>query len=73
MSINNSIKVLENIKQGFKTTVSWKKYKSEIRTEPKTNNLNYMSDPTLNKIYSLFVLSFKNGDGDPTRNYFGEH
>ena len=29
-----------------------------------------MIDPTLSNINRLFVLSFKNGDGDPTRNSF---
>ena len=30
--INDNNKFLENIKQGFKTTNSWNKYRSEIRT-----------------------------------------
>ena len=30
LSINNNIKFLENVKQGFKITISWKKYRSEI-------------------------------------------
>ena len=41
LSINDNIKFLENIKQGFKRTISWKKYRSEITTEPKNNNLDY--------------------------------
>ena len=32
-----------------------------------------MIDPTFRNINSLFVLSFKNGDDDPTRNSFDEH
>ena len=30
LSINGNIKFLENIKQGFKRTISWNKYRSEI-------------------------------------------
>ena len=30
LSINDNIKFLENIKQGFKRTISWNKYRSEI-------------------------------------------
>ena len=30
--------------------------------QAKTNNLNYMIDPTFSKVNSLFVLSFKNED-----------
>ena len=33
LSINNNIKFLENIKQGFKRTISWSKYRSEITTQ----------------------------------------
>ena len=36
LSINNNIKLLENIKQGFKRTISWNKYRSDIKTQPKT-------------------------------------
>ena len=32
LSINDNVKFLENIKQGFKRTISWNKYRSEIRT-----------------------------------------
>ena len=42
LSINNGITFLENIKQGFKSTISWNKYRSKITGQPKNNNLNYM-------------------------------
>ena len=32
LSINDNIKFLENIKQGFKRTTSWNKCRSEITT-----------------------------------------
>ena len=35
LSINNIIKFLENIKKGFKRTISWNKYRSEITIQPK--------------------------------------
>ena len=35
MSVNDNIKFLENIKQGFKRTFSWNKYRSEITTNKK--------------------------------------
>ena len=35
LSINDNIKLLENIRQGFKWKISWNKYKSEIATQPK--------------------------------------
>ena len=55
LSINNNIKLLENIKQGFKRTISWNKYRSEIITQPKNNKIHYLIDP----IYGNFnYLSF---------------
>ena len=61
------------MKQGFKRTISWNKYRSEITTQTKNNNLDYMIDPTFTNNNRLFVLSFKNGNGEPTRNSFGEY
>ena len=52
---------------------SWNKYRSKIITQPKNNNLDYLSDLTLRNINRLFVLSFKNGDNDPTRNSFDKY
>ena len=73
LSINNNIKLLENIKQGFKRTISWNKYRSEITVQPKTNDLDYLIDSKISSIYILFVLSFKNGDHDPTIKSFCEY
>ena len=54
-------------------TISSNKYRSEITAQPKNNNLDYLVDPTFRNIYRLFVLSFKNGNNDPTRNYFDKY
>ena len=73
LSINDNIKFLENIKQGFKTTISWNIYMSEITTQPKNNNLDYLIDAKFRNINRLFVLSFKNGDNDLTRGSFDKY
>ena len=49
LAINVNIKFLKHLKQGFRTTFSWKNYKSEIGTEPKNNNLDRKLDPTFEK------------------------
>ena len=36
LPINDNIKFLENIKQGFKRAISWNKYRSEETTQTKT-------------------------------------
>ena len=72
LSSNGTIKFLESTRQGFKRTISWNKYRSEITTPTKNYNLDYLIDSTFRNISRFFVLSFKNGD-DPTRNYFGKY
>ena len=47
--INYNIKFLENIKQGFKRTISWNNFRSEITTQPKKNNMDYLIDSTFVK------------------------
>ena len=59
LSINGNIKFLENIKQGFKRTFSWNKYRSEIKVLPNNNKWGYLVDPTLRNINRFFVLSLK--------------
>ena len=70
LPVNDNIKFLEKIKQWFKRTISWKKYRSEKTIQRKNNNLEYLIDPTFTNLSKLFVLSFKNGSDDPTRNSF---
>ena len=54
----------ENIKQGFKRTISWNKYRSETTTQTENDNLDYLTDSTFRNINKLFVLSFKNDNDD---------
>ena len=54
LSINDNIKFLENIKQGFKRTISWNKFRSEITTQTKNNNLDYLFNPTFGNINRFF-------------------
>ena len=68
--INDNVKFWENIKQGFKITIFWNKYKYKITIHLKSNNLHYLIDPTFRNINRLFVLSLKNGDNDLTRASF---
>ena len=68
-----NIKFLENINQGFERIISWNKYRSEITTQPKNNNLDYLIDQTFRNINRLFLLSFKYGNDDPPRNSFDKY
>ena len=73
LSMNKNIKFLENINQGFERTVSWNEYRYEITTQPKTNNLDCLIDPSFRNINRSFFLSFKNGNDDATRDSFDEY
>ena len=61
---------LEQLKSGFKRTIKWNKYRSEMTNQTKTNNLNYLIDPTFIKVNRLFVLSFEN---EEDRTSFSKH
>ena len=46
LSKENDIKLLEQLKLGFKRTIKWNKYRSQMTIQPKNRNLNYLIDPT---------------------------
>ena len=60
LSSVNDKKLLEQLRTGFKRTIKWNKYRSEMTNQTKNNNLNYLIDPTFTKVNRLFVLSFEN-------------
>ena len=70
LSINYNTKFLVKVKLGFRKTISWNKYRSEIAVQPKNNNLDYLIDLIFWNINRLFVLSLKNYNNDTTRDYF---
>ena len=51
---------LEQLKSGFKRTIKWNKYRSEMTNQTKTNHLNHLIDPAFTKVNRLFVLLFEN-------------
>ena len=55
-------KLLEQLKTGFKGTIKLNKCRLEISNQTKTNNLNYLIDPTFTQINRIFVLPFENED-----------
>ena len=62
LSTENDKKLLEQLRTGFKRTIKWNKYRSEMTNQTKNNNLNYWIDPTYIKVNGFFVWSFKNED-----------
>ena len=60
--VEDDNKLLQQLKTGFKRTIKWNKYRSEMTNQAKAINLNYLIDPTFSKVNRLFVLSFENED-----------
>ena len=63
LSAENDNKLLEQLKSGFRITIKWNKYMSQMSNQNKNNNLNYLIDPAFSDVNRLFVLSFENEDG----------
>ena len=53
--------------------ISWDNCRSEITAQTKNNDLDYLIHPMFRNINRLFVVSFKNGDNDPTRDSFEKY
>ena len=59
-SAENDNKLLEQLKTGFKRTIKWNKYRSEMSNQTKNNNLKYLIDSTFTNVNRLLTLSFEN-------------
>ena len=59
---DDEIKLLTNLKSGFKREIIWNKYRSQMTTEAVNNNLNILIDPTFTNVNRLFVLEYQNAD-----------
>ena len=70
LSKENDIKLLEQLKSGFKRTIKWNKYRSQMTIQPQNNSLNYLIEPTFTNVNKLFVLSFlRNNNTDSRYSY----
>ena len=71
LSKENHIKLLEQLKSGFRKTIKWNKSRSQMTIQLQNNNLNYLVDPTFTNINRLFVLLFQRiaGETNTTKDY----
>ena len=60
LSTENEKTLLEQLRTGFKRTIKWNKYRSEMTNQTKNNNSNYSINPTFIKVNRLLVLLFEN-------------
>ena len=73
LSKDNDIKLLEQLKSGFKKTIKWNKYRSQMAIQPKNNNLNYLIDPIFMNVHRLFVLFFPRNNNTDSRYSFSNY
>ena len=62
LSKDDEIKLLTNLKSGFRREIIWNKYRSQMTTEAINNNLNILIDPTFTNVNRSFVLAYQNAD-----------
>ena len=62
LSKDDEIKLLTNLKSGFKREIIRNKYRSQMTTEAINNNLNILIDPTFTIVNRLFVLAYQTAD-----------
>ena len=55
LSKENDIKLLEQLKTGFKRTIKWNKNRWQIAIQHQNKNLNCLTDPTFTNVY--FAIS----------------
>ena len=70
LSAENDNKLLEQLKSGFRNSIKWNKYMSQMSNQNKNNNLNYLIDTTFSNVNRLFDLSFENEDGRTSYNKY---
>ena len=63
LSTKDNEKLLQQLKSGFKKTISWNKYESSIKTVAQNRYLNYLINPCFQGVNRIFVLPFENENG----------
>ena len=61
-STQDNVKLLQQLKSGFKRTINWNKYQSDLKTYAQNRYLNHLVNPGFQGLNRIFVLSFENED-----------
>ena len=73
LSKENDVRLLEQLKSGFKRTIKLNRYRLQINIQPKNNSLNYLIDPTFTNVDRLFVWSFLRNNYTDSRYSFSNY
>ena len=55
LSTQDNVKLLQQLKSGFKRTINWNKYHSKVTVQKQNRNLDYLIDLSFQGVNSLFV------------------
>ena len=70
LSTEDNAKLLQQLKSGFKRTINWNKYESNIKTFIQNRYLNHLIIPSFHGVNRLFVLSFENQNDDTSHSTY---
>ena len=59
LSTENDKKLLEQLRTGFKRTIKWNKYRSEVTNQTQNNNLSHLIDSVFAKANRSYHLKMK--------------
>ena len=62
LSTQENVKLLQQLKSGFKRVINWNKYLSKPELLFQNANLNHLVEPSFQGVNRLFVLAFENGN-----------
>ena len=70
LSTQDNAKLLQQLKSGFKKTINWNKYQSDLKVYAQNRYLNHLVDPSFQGVNRLFVLPFENEDDKTSRSTY---
>ena len=59
----DNVKLLQQLKSGFKRTINWNKYQSKVTVQERNQYFDYLIDPSFQEVNKRFVLSSENNTG----------
>ena len=69
-STQKKIKLLKQLEPGFKRTINWNKYLATTTNQAQSRYLDYLIDPSFQEVSRIFILSFKDGDGQESHKQY---
>ena len=58
LSFEGNVKLLKQLESGFKRTTNWNKYQSNVTQQTRYKNLDFLIDPSFQRVNRLFIFSF---------------